>query len=152
MFIRSIRARIFTLGAVVVGVALALLSAEGNAGSNERSNVWSRIETPLAGASRIIGGVAHGCLVGAAELPPDGPGYAAIRLSRHRNFGHPLLVHYIEALGRATAAAGLPVFYVGDMAQPRGGPLPFGHASHQTGLDVDVGFTLQQRPTVAPEA
>jgi penicillin-insensitive murein endopeptidase len=30
------------------------------------------------------------------------------------------------------------------MAQPRGGPLPFGHASHQTGLDVDIWLTLAQ--------
>jgi penicillin-insensitive murein endopeptidase len=29
---------------------------------------------------------------------------------------------------------------VGDMAQPRGGPLPFGHMSHQIGLDVDIWF------------
>jgi penicillin-insensitive murein endopeptidase len=26
------------------------------------------------------------------------------------------------------------------MAQPRGGPLPFGHLSHQIGLDVDIWF------------
>ena len=50
------------------------------------------------------------------------------------------------------AASGLPVFYVGDMAQPRGGPLPFGHASHQTGLDVDIWFTLTPRPRLVPAA
>src|SRR5215470_5525008 len=148
---RSKVARILTVLATV-GVALALVSAESRASSDGRSNAWSLIETPLAGAPRIIGGVAHGCLMGAAELPPDGPGYAAIRLSRHRNFGHPLLVRYIETLGRATAAAGLPAFYVGDMSQPRGGPLPFGHASHQTGLDVDIWFTLQTRPSLPPGA
>ena len=26
------------------------------------------------------------------------------------------------------------------MAQPRGGPLPYGHRSHQVGLDVDIWF------------
>src|ERR1700752_4031049 len=129
-FMRSTVARVLTL-VTTVAAALAIVSSQGRASSDGPSNLWSRIETPFAGVPRVIGGVAHGCLVGAAELPPDGPGYAAIRLSRHRNFGHPMLVHYIEALGRATAAAGLPVFYVGDMAQPRGGPLPFGHASHQ---------------------
>ena len=148
---RSTLARILTLVAGVAA-ALALLSADARASSDGRSNLWSQIETPLAGAPRVVGGVAHGCLMGAAELPPDGPGYAAVRLSRHRNFGHPMLVRYIETLGRATAAAGLPVFYVGDMAQPRGGPLPFGHASHQTGLDVDVWFTLQTRPSLPPDA
>jgi penicillin-insensitive murein endopeptidase len=148
---RSTLARTLTLVAGVAA-ALAFLSADGRASSDGRSNPWSQIGTPLAGAPRVVGGVAHGCLMGAAELPPDGPGYAAVRLSRHRNFGHPMLVHYIETLGRATAAAGLPVFYVGDMAQPRGGPLPFGHASHQTGLDVDIWFTLQTRPSLPPDA
>jgi penicillin-insensitive murein endopeptidase len=30
---------------------------------------------------------------------------------------------------------------VGDMAQPRGGPMLSGHTSHQVGLDVDIWFT-----------
>jgi penicillin-insensitive murein endopeptidase len=28
----------------------------------------------------------------------------------------------------------------GDLAQPRGGPMPGGHASHQSGLDADIWF------------
>ena len=51
-----------------------------------------------------------------------------------------------KGLAKCAEAAGLPLFYVGDMAQPRGGPLPFGHASHQTGLDVDIWFTAATRP------
>jgi penicillin-insensitive murein DD-endopeptidase len=38
------------------------------------------------------------------------------------------------------AAAGLPSLLVGDLSQPRGGPLPSDHASHQSGLDADVAF------------
>ena len=38
------------------------------------------------------------------------------------------------------------------MAQPRGGPLPYGHASHQTGLDVDVWLDLSPKPAAPPEA
>src|SRR6185312_7448393 len=30
---------------------------------------------------------------------------------------------------------------IGDMAQPRGGPMLNGHTSHQIGLDVDIWFT-----------
>src|ERR1044072_2565508 len=30
---------------------------------------------------------------------------------------------------------------VGDMSQPRGGPMISGHTSHQVGLDADIGFT-----------
>ena len=32
-------------------------------------------------------------------------------------------------------------YLVGDMAQPRGGPMISGHASHQIGLDADIWFT-----------
>jgi penicillin-insensitive murein endopeptidase len=38
------------------------------------------------------------------------------------------------------------------MAQPRGGPLPYGHASHQTGIDVDIWFTLGARRPLPPAA
>ena len=31
--------------------------------------------------------------------------------------------------------------YIGDIAAPRGGPRPYGHQSHQTGLDVDIWLT-----------
>lgn len=134
------------LGILVLGAAPAAASGDG------AENAWSRIEQPLRGPAQVFGGVAHGCIAGAETLPPDGPGYEAIRLSRHRTFGHPDLVAFIARLGRRAEAAGLPVFYVGDMAQPRGGPLPTGHASHQTGLDVDIWFDLQPKRWTPPEA
>jgi penicillin-insensitive murein DD-endopeptidase len=34
-----------------------------------------------------------------------------------------------------------PGILVGDMSQPRGGPMITGHASHQIGLDVDIWLT-----------
>jgi len=79
-------------------------------------------------------------------LPVDGQGYEVIRLSRRRFFGHGDTIDFLQSLGRRAQAAGLPLFYIGDMAQPRGGPLPFGHASHQTGLDADIWFTLDTKP------
>src|SRR5947209_514598 len=36
---------------------------------------------------------------------------------------------------------GWPGLLVGDIAQPRGGPMITGHASHQIGLDADVWLT-----------
>jgi penicillin-insensitive murein DD-endopeptidase len=137
----------------ILSVVIIALPPPAQASAKQRpSNEWSRVELPAPGPAQAIGGVARGCLVGAKELPPDGAGYAAIRLSRHRNFGHPELVDFIERLGRGGAGARLPVFYVGDMAQPRGGPLPYGHASHQTGIDVDIWFVLQSHPRPAPAA
>jgi penicillin-insensitive murein DD-endopeptidase len=37
--------------------------------------------------------------------------------------------------------AGWPGILIGDMSQPRGGPMFTGHASHQIGLDADVWLT-----------
>ena len=131
--------RVAAAAAVLAGMAAAAAGAA-------ESNVWSRADEPTPGPTQAIGGNAHGCLAGAQRLPLDGTGYEVIRLSRRRYFGHPDTIGFVERLGRRAAAAGLPDFYVGDMAQPRGGPLPYGHASHQTGMDVDIWFTLAQGP------
>ena len=45
-----------------------------------------------------------------------------------------------------TTRDGWPGLLVGDMSQPRGGPMPTGHASHQIGLDVDIWFMSMPNP------
>ncbi|MEQ1717127.1 MAG: penicillin-insensitive murein endopeptidase [Hyphomicrobium sp.] len=92
--------------------------------------------------ARAIGTYARGCLAGAVALPVDGPAWQAMRLSRNRNWGHPKLVDLVERL--ATTAQkndDWPGLLVGDISQPRGGPMLTGHASHQLGLDADVWLT-----------
>jgi len=64
-----------------------------------------------------------------------------MRLSRNRNWGHPSLVKFLERLSAKAAKKGWPGLLVGDMAQPRGGPMITGHASHQVGLDADIWLT-----------
>src|SRR4029453_5779613 len=83
-----------------------------------------------------------GCIQGAVPLPSAGPGFQVMRQYRYRFFGHPTLVRYIQALGAMVASQGWGVLNVGDLGQPRGGPAPSGHSSHQTGLDVDIWFWL----------
>jgi penicillin-insensitive murein endopeptidase len=139
--------RCWLKGAVLAGLALALPVQAA-----PRSNGWSLIENPTSGPAQAIGSTANGCLTGGAQLPTDGPGYEVIRLSRRRYFGHGDMIDFVEGLGKHAQAAGLPLFYVGDMAQPRGGPLPFGHASHQTGIDVDIWFTADTKPGLTPAA
>jgi len=109
-------------------------------------NPWADVKTParLGHNAESIGSYTAGCLSGAVELPPNGPGYQIMRLSRHRYYGHPDLKHFIEALGRNAAAQHLGVLLIGDMGQPRGGPTLSGHRSHQTGLDVDIWFLLSK--------
>lgn len=116
------------------------------------SSPWSDQHAPSPGPARSIGKPAAGCLAGAAALPFDGTGYQAIRLSRVRYFSHPQTIAFVEALGRKAAAAGLPPFYVGDLSLPRGGPMPNGHASHQSGVDADIWFNLDPKPVLAPAA
>ena len=88
-----------------------------------------------------IGYYPSGCLQGGVELPTTGPTWQVMRLSRNRNWGHPELVQFLERFAPLAAeATGWKGILIGDMAQPRGGPLPFGHKSHQIGLDVDIWF------------
>jgi penicillin-insensitive murein endopeptidase len=93
-------------------------------------------------AARAIGFYSRGCLSGGKYLPVDGPAWQAMRLSRNRNWGHPVLVDLVQRLGRDAKAAGeWPGLLVGDLTQPRGGPMTSGHASHQVGLDADIWLT-----------
>ena len=85
------------------------------------------------------GGYAKGCLAGGTTLPETGPTWQAMRLSRNRNWGHPETIDFIQTLSRKAAQQpGWNGLYVGDIAQPRGGPMLSGHRSHQSGMDADI--------------
>lgn len=137
--------------AIILATSFVLVAPAAFAGSSSPDD-WGRVITPTPAPARIIGGPANGCISGAARLPPDGVGYEAIRLSRHRNYGHPETVAFVQRLGKSAAAAGLAPFYVGDMAQPRGGPMTSGHAAHENGVDVDIWFNLEPKPNLAAAA
>ena len=109
---------------------------------------WALFATPTSHPPRAIGGYSAGCIEGAVALPLTGDGFRVAKPERHRVFGHPLLVGMIRDLGKHLLELHLPPLAVGDLGQPRGGPAPTGHASHQTGLDVDLWFL----PPVAGEA
>ncbi len=120
-------------------------------GAND-DNPWPTFETPAPGPARSIGGYSAGCLQGAEALPFDGIGFQLMRPSRRRHYGHPALVTYIRQLARRMSNQKLAALLVGDLSQARGGRASNGHASHQTGLDVDLWYTsvpkkvsLQQR-------
>jgi penicillin-insensitive murein DD-endopeptidase len=97
---------------------------------------------PAPLAARAIGSYAKGCLAGGTALPVDGPAWQAMRLSRNRNWGHPKLIDLVQKFANdAKTKDGWPGLLVGDLSQPRGGPMLTGHASHQIGLDADIWFT-----------
>ena len=97
--------------------------------------------TPAQLAPDAIGAYGRGCVAGAVELAPEGPGWQVMRPSRARNFGHPKLVAWLEAFAAEAQEDGWPGLLVGDMAQPRGGPMLTGHESHQLGLEADIWLT-----------
>ena len=104
--------------------------------------LFGAAKKPALLAARAIGTYARGCLAGAVALPVDGPAWQAMRLSRNRNWGHPNLVKLVERLAvDSQQKDGWPGLLVGDISQPRGGPMLSGHASHQLGLDADVWLT-----------
>lgn len=102
------------------------------------NKLFGAADTPSQTESMPIGSYARGCSAGAVELPESGPTWQAMRLSRNRNFGQPVLVQYLMDLSVTATQIGWNGLYIGDMAQPRGGPMTSGHASHQIGLDADI--------------
>ena len=109
------------------------------------AKLFSAKRTPAAGAAMPVGTYARGCAQGNIELPDTGPTWQAMRLSRDRNWGNPVLVSYLEDLSVHAAQVGWKGIYIGDMGNPRGGPMDSGHASHQIGLDADIWFLKPSR-------
>ncbi|MDB5485673.1 MAG: murein endopeptidase Metallo peptidase family [Tardiphaga sp.] len=104
--------------------------------------LFGRKVLPTRGAPQVVGFYAKGCIAGAEALPLNGDTWQVMRLSRNRNWAHPQMVALLERLSaKANRVAGWPGLLIGDMSQPRGGPMLTGHASHQIGLDADIWLT-----------
>lgn len=128
---------------------ILLLLASPAAAQQTASALFGRLTSATAQPAQAIGTYANGCFHGGVQLPETGPTWQAMRLSRNRNWGHPDLIAFIERLSQAAVTeAGWPGIYVGDMSQPRGGPMTSGHQSHQIGLDVDIWMLRPERLTL----
>jgi len=145
--------RLLALVALTLTLAACQQEDSRPALSTQNSNDF-RIAKELFGAVPVasaqapdpIGGFARGCQAGAVELPETGPTWQAMRLSRNRNWAQPVTVDFVQDLSRfAATQPGWAGLYVGDMSQPRGGPMLTGHRSHQTGLDIDIWMLPPQR-------
>ena len=101
--------------------------------------LFGRARNAAEMAAEPVGFYAKGCLAGAQALPINGQHWQVMRLSRNRNWGHPDLVDFLERFTQTAAeVSGWPGLLIGDLSQPRGGPMLTGHASHQIGLDADI--------------
>lgn len=123
---------------------------DGVLSTREAKQLFGAERGPSPQSPQVIGGYAKGCLAGGVELPETGPTWQAMRLSRNRNWAHPVTVGFVQDLSRAAARQpGWQGLYVGDMSQPRGGPMLTGHRSHQSGLDVDIWMRPADRLTLS---
>jgi len=118
----------------VLGLMMAPIAAEPLA-----KQQFGAKTTGSAQPAAAYGSYAKGCVAGAVQLPESGPTWQAMRLSRNRNWGHPGTIDFIGKLGAfAAKQPGWNGLYIGDISQPRGGPMLSGHRSHQIGLDIDI--------------
>ena len=114
--------------------------------------LFGRALEPAELQARSIGFYARGCLAGAEALPINGAAWQVMRLSRNRNWGNPALISFLERFAKNVPHInGWPGLLVGDISQPRGGPMLTGHASHQIGLDADIWLTPMPDRTLSDE-
>jgi penicillin-insensitive murein endopeptidase len=138
--------RLFALVALTLTLAACQEDDGGPTISTQNANdfrvakeVFGAVPVASAQAPDPIGGFARGCQAGAVQLPETGPTWQAMRLSRNRNWAQPVTVDFVQDLSAfAATLPGWDGLYIGDMSQPRGGPMLTGHRSHQTGLDADI--------------
>jgi len=101
--------------------------------------VFGTVTSAAGGEPRIIGEYWKGCYSGGMRFPPDGDHWQVMRLSRNRNWGHPFVIDFLRRFARtASEVTGWPGILIGDMSQPRGGPMLTGHSSHQLGIEIDI--------------
>jgi penicillin-insensitive murein endopeptidase len=144
----------------VVAATFALTAAEAPPARAETlaKNLFGAERLPAATVAKSYGFYSKGCFSGGVAIAADGPTWQATRLSRNRRWGHPAMIELIERFSRDAAADGWNGLLIGDISQPRGGPMLDGHASHQIGLDADIWFTpmprqrlsVAERETITP--
>ena len=124
---------------VIRALFLSLLFAAPVQAEKLANRLFGAMDAPSPQDAMPIGSYAKGCAAGLVELPETGPTWQAMRLSRNRNYGHPVTIQFLMDLSQTARAIGFGQgLYIGDISQPRGGPMTSGHASHQIGLDADI--------------
>jgi penicillin-insensitive murein endopeptidase len=151
----------FIVAVILVGVLAACqtdgpetvsLSSQNVSDTRVAKFLFGAAPTGTSQQSEAVGGYARGCQAGAEQLAETGPTWQAMRLSRNRNWAQPVTVDFVQDLSRfAATLPGWEGLYVGDMSQPRGGPMLTGHASHQSGLDADIWMLPPDRLDLSVE-
>lgn len=131
---------------LITAALLTLLPVTGAVAETKANKLFGAKSSASNQSSAAIGTYAKGCAAGLVQLAESGPTWQAMRLSRNRNWGHPDAIDFIKRLSEFAATQprwnGL---YIGDISQPRGGPMLSGHQSHQIGLDIDIWMLPPKR-------
>ena len=124
--------RITAAIALIIGLAAcqsdppattAVVSTQNTNDTRIAKRLFGAAAAGSAQASEPFGGYARGCQAGAVELPENGPTWQAMRLSRHRRWGHPDLIKTVAKLSVDAKKVGWNGLLVGDISQARGGPM-----------------------------
>jgi penicillin-insensitive murein endopeptidase len=102
---------------------------------------FAAVARPTMGEPQVYGSYTRGCIGGAEQLTLDAPRWQVLHPSRNRAWGHPTMIRVVRDIADGVAADGFGGLLIGDLAQPRGGPSPSDHNSHQIGLDADIWLT-----------
>lgn len=134
--------RLFPFAFSAIVLASTIVSAPViRAAEQPAKNLFGAKKAAADLSAKSIGSYARGCLAGGKMLPISGPGWEAMKLQRNRNWGHPHLIAFLTRFAtEAQEKDGWPGLLIGDLSQPRGGPMLTGHKSHQIGLDADIWF------------
>jgi penicillin-insensitive murein endopeptidase len=136
----------------LASLALILLIALPAAAQERANQLFGAKREGSAQAPSAIGSYAKGCGAGLVQLPETGPTWQAMRLSRNRNWGHPEMIDFLQDLSQVAVRQGWAGLYIGDISQPRGGPMTSGHSSHQIGLDADIWMLPPSRVNLSRNA
>lgn len=134
-------ARAMRLVAIVMTTLAVSASIQPARSAELAKDLFGSKRLPAATSAKSFGFYSKGCFSGGVAIATDGPTWQAMRLSRNRRWGHPAMINLIEKFARDAHEDGWPGLLLGDISQPRGGPMLTGHASHQIGLDADIWFT-----------
>ena len=127
------------------GLALAATLTLPALAETKANQLFGAATAPSQDRPMPFGSYSKGCAAGLVALPETGPTWQAMRLSRNRNWGHPVMIDYLVELSQTARQIGWAGLYIGDISQPRGGPMTSGHASHQIGLDADIWMLPPRR-------
>jgi len=130
----------------IILTSVLVLSGQVTAAETKANKLFGAKKSASQQLPDAFGTYAKGCLAGAEQMPETGPTWQAMRLSRNRNWGHPDMISFLKRLSASAAAQpGWNGLYIGDISQPRGGPMTSSHQSHQLGLDADVWLLPPKR-------